>query len=533
MANSKEELNGKLLPELKVLAKEKGIDTTGLKKGQIVDALTSDYFEDKGNKSDSSKGQGQAKQGSNNENPQNDENRNNQNGQMKNFEKRDRNNSDRDRNNDNVNRDKNSQKDGGDDRNLRRRDRNGNRNRNNRDRDDRPQKENYSEEEKMPIAGIVDIMDNFGFVRTSGYSPMPDDIFISGSVLKQFGLRAGDAIVGTAVDKLSKFGENIPKKGPKFNPLVSVESVNGMTVDEALKRPKFKDLTALYPTERLTMELPVDDKASKSTRSSGRLIDLLSPLGKGQRALIVAPPKAGKTIMMQNIANSISKNNPEVHLMVVLVDERPEEVTDMRRSVKGEVLSSTFDMPASEHTAIAELAIERAKRLVEMKKDVVILLDSITRLARAYNYVSPVSGRVLSGGVDAAALYPPKKFLGAARNVEEGGSLTIIASALVETGSKMDEVIFEEFKGTGNSEIKLSRELADKRIFPAIDVNASGTRREEWLLDPQELNILQQLHRALGDLEEVAAIEWLLKKFDDTKSNLEFLLQVSKTVKPK
>ncbi|MDR0950558.1 MAG: transcription termination factor Rho [Candidatus Ancillula sp.] len=390
---------------------------------------------------------------------------------------------------------------------------------------------NKSEEAQLyDVAGIVDMMDNYAFLRTSGYLPDQNDVYISNSVIRKFGLRYGDHVVGKIKEVKTTQNNNPKFRQPKFNPLQIVEAVNGMSVEESLKRPKFKDLTPLYPQDRLIMELPQTSTSSKSAKTTARMIDLVAPIGKGQRALIVAPPKAGKTIMMQQIANSISENNPDVHLMVVLVDERPEEVTDMQRSVNGEVLASTFDRPAVDHTTIAELAIERAKRLVEMGQDVVILLDSLTRLARAYNYVAPVSGRILSGGVDAAALYPPKKFLGAARNIEEGGSLTIIASALVETGSKMDEVIFEEFKGTGNAEIKLDRELADKRIFPAINVTASGTRREEWLINPEELKIVYTLNRILAGMEKQQATEMLINKIHTTTTNIEFLMQIKQGI---
>jgi transcription termination factor Rho len=303
---------------------------------------------------------------------------------------------------------------------------------------------------------------------------------------------------------------------------VQVESVNGAPLEEAKDRVTFGDLTPLYPADRLRLE-------TDGTNLTTRVIDIVSPIGKGQRGLIVSPPKAGKTMVLQSIANAISENNPECHLMVVLVDERPEEVTDMQRSVKGEVIASTFDRPADEHTTIAELAIERAKRLVELGHDVVVLLDSMTRLGRAYNLSAPASGRILSGGVDSAALYPPKRFFGAARNIEDGGSLTILATALVETGSKMDEVIFEEFKGTGNMELKLDRRIADKRIFPAIDVDASGTRKEELLMSAEELKIVWTLRRVLHALDTQQAIELLLTKLRDTNSNYEFMLQVQKT----
>nr|WP_216077209.1 transcription termination factor Rho [Isoptericola sediminis] len=381
----------------------------------------------------------------------------------------------------------------------------------------------------LPVAGILDIRDNYAFVRTSGYLPGPKDVYVSMNQVRKSGLRRGDAVVGAI--RQPRDGEEPPSGGGgggknarnKFSALVRLDTVNGMTPEEARQRPEFTKLTPLYPQERLRLENP------EATRLTPRVIDIVAPVGKGQRGLIVSPPKAGKTIIMQQIANAITANNPEVHLMVVLVDERPEEVTDMERTVKGEVIASTFDRPASDHTIVAELAIERAKRLVELGQDVVVLLDSITRLSRAYNLAAPASGRILSGGVDAAALYPPKKFFGAARNIEEGGSLTILGSALVETGSKMDEVIFEEFKGTGNMELRLSRNLADRRIFPAVDVNASGTRREEILMSKEELGIVYKLRRVMGALDQQQAIELLLGKLKDTKSNVEFLLQVQKT----
>ncbi len=337
--------------------------------------------------------------------------------------------------------------------------------------------------------------------------------------MKKYHLRKGDAVVGSI--KQPQGGEQQSRQ--KYNALVKVDTVNGQTADEAAARKDFSDLTPLYPNERLRLE-------TEPQKLSTRIIDLVSPIGKGQRGLIVSPPKAGKTVVLQAIANAIAKNNPEAHLMVVLVDERPEEVTDMQRSVKGEVIASTFDRPAEDHTTVAELAIERAKRLVELGHDVVVLLDSITRLGRAYNLATPASGRVLSGGVDSAALYPPKRFFGAARNIEDGGSLTILATALVETGSKMDEVIFEEFKGTGNMELRLNRHLADKRIFPAVDVNASGTRREEQLLSADEVKITWRLRRALAGLDPQQALEIVLRNLKETQSNVEFLVQVQKSV---
>ncbi|MGV9554566.1 transcription termination factor Rho [Streptomyces sp. NPDC003401] len=368
----------------------------------------------------------------------------------------------------------------------------------------------------IPVAGILDILDNYAFIRTSGYLPGPNDVYVSLAQVRKNGLRKGDHVTGAV--RQPKEGE----RREKFNALVRLDSVNGMAPEHGRGRPEFNKLTPLYPQDRLRLET---DPGVLTTR----IIDLVSPIGKGQRGLIVAPPKTGKTMIMQAIANAITHNNPECHLMVVLVDERPEEVTDMQRSVKGEVISSTFDRPAEDHTTVAELAIERAKRLVELGHDVVVLLDSITRLGRAYNLAAPASGRILSGGVDSTALYPPKRFFGAARNIEDGGSLTILATALVDTGSRMDEVIFEEFKGTGNMELKLDRKLADKRIFPAVDVDASGTRKEEILLAPDELGIVWKLRRVLHALDQQQAVELLLDKMKQTKSNAEFLMQIQKT----
>ena len=372
----------------------------------------------------------------------------------------------------------------------------------------------------IPVGGILDVHDNYAFLRTSGYLPGQNDVYVSAGMVKKNGLRKGDAVVGAI--KQPREGDNRSKRREKFDALVRLDSVNGLSIEDAKRRVDFSKLTPLYPQDRLRLE-------TTSKLISTRIIDLVSPIGKGQRGLIVAPPKAGKTTVMQQIANAIAENNPEVHLMVVLVDERPEEVTDMQRAVEGEVIASTFDRPADDHTTIAELAIERAKRLVEMGQDVVVLLDNITRLGRAYNLAQPASGRILSGGVDANALYPPKKFFGAARNIEGGGSLTILATALVETGSKMDEVIFEEFKGTGNMELRLSRHLADKRVFPAVDVNSSGTRREENLMSPEERKVMWKLRRVLSGLEQQQALELLISKMKETGSNAEFLFQVQKT----
>ncbi|MGI8646338.1 MAG: transcription termination factor Rho [Nocardioides sp.] len=368
----------------------------------------------------------------------------------------------------------------------------------------------------VPAAGILDVLDNYAFVRTSGYLPGTEDVYLSLSMVRKFGMRRGDAIVGQV--RQPRDGE----RKEKFNPMVQVDSVNGADPESSKKRVEFAKLTPLYPSERLRLE-------TEPGNLIGRVIDIAAPIGKGQRGLIVSPSKAGKTMIMQSIANSITINNPECHLMVVLVDERPEEVTDFERSVKGEVISSTFDRPASDHTMVAELAIERAKRLVELGHDVVVLLDGITRLGRAYNLAAPASGRILSGGVDSAALYPPKRFFGAARNIENGGSLTILATALIESGSKMDEVIFEEFKGTGNMEIRLRRDFADKRLFPAIDAVQSGTRREELLMSKEELAIVWKLRRVLSGLAGQQALELLLERLKKSSSNIEFLMKVQKT----
>ena len=368
----------------------------------------------------------------------------------------------------------------------------------------------------VPVGGLLDILDSYAFIRTQGYLAGPNDVYVSLQQIRKNGLRKGDVITGQV--RQPREGE----RKEKFNALVRLDTVNGLEPEASRDRVDFAKLVPLYPQDRLRLE-------TEPNILTTRVIDLVSPIGKGQRGLIVSPPKAGKTMVLQAIANAITTNNPEVHLMVVLVDERPEEVTDMQRSVKGEVIASTFDRPADDHTSVAELAIERAKRLVEMGHDVVVLLDSITRLGRAYNIAAPASGRILSGGVDSAALYPPKKFFGAARNIENGGSLTILATALVETGSKMDEVIFEEFKGTGNMELKLDRRFADKRIFPAVDVDASGTRKEEILMGKEELNIVWRLRRVLHALESQQALELLLDKMKGTKSNVEFLMQIQKT----
>ncbi|WP_040788924.1 transcription termination factor Rho [Nocardia paucivorans] len=390
-----------------------------------------------------------------------------------------------------------------------------------RDRDGGESREPEIREDDVlqPVAGILDVLDNYAFVRTSGYLAGPNDVYVSMNLVRKNGLRRGDAITGAV--RAPREGEQSNQR-QKFDPLVRLDTVNGSDVESAKRRPEFGKLTPLYPNQRLRLE-------TTPQKLTTRVIDLIMPIGKGQRALIVSPPKAGKTTILQDIANAIATNNPECYLMVVLVDERPEEVTDMQRSVKGEVIASTFDRPPSDHTSVAELAIERAKRLVEMGKDVVVLLDSITRLGRAYNNSSPASGRILSGGVDSTALYPPKRFLGAARNIENGGSLTIIATAMVETGSTGDTVIFEEFKGTGNAELKLDRKIAERRVFPAVDVNPSGTRKDELLLSPDEAAVLHKLRRVLSGLDSHQAIDLLIDRLKKSKNNLEFLMQVSKT----
>ncbi|MGV0339616.1 MULTISPECIES: transcription termination factor Rho [Corynebacterium] len=399
------------------------------------------------------------------------------------------------------------------------------RNRRNRDNRDNQNPNQLREGETFqPIAGILDVVDNnTAFIRTSGYQSGPNDVYVSMNMVRSQGMRRGDAVTGQI--KVREDGSSRPQHGrgrnrQKFAPLARVDTVNGMTPEEAKARPEFAKLTPLYPNQRLRLE--TDQK-----KLTTRVIDLIMPIGKGQRALIVSPPKAGKTTILQDVANAITTNNQECYLMVVLVDERPEEVTDMQRSVNGEVIASTFDRPPSEHTTVAELAIERAKRLVEAGQDVVVLLDSITRLGRAYNNSSPASGRILSGGVDSNALYPPKRFLGAARNIENGGSLTIIATAMVETGSAGDTVIFEEFKGTGNAELKLDRKISERRVFPAVDVNPSGTRKDELLLAPDEARVMHKLRRILSALDPQQAIDLLIKQLRKTKNNGEFLMQIA------
>ncbi|MGN0096716.1 MAG: transcription termination factor Rho [Corynebacterium sp.] len=379
-------------------------------------------------------------------------------------------------------------------------------------------------EPPTPVAGILDFADaNTAFIRTTGYHAGSTDVYVPIQMVRKYGMRHGDAVTGTirpGAKAQQAGGGGRGRNRQKYTPLHAVETVNGLAPDQAAQRPKFNNLTPLYPNQRLRLE-------TEPKVLTTRVIDLIMPIGKGQRALIVSPPKAGKTTILQDIANAITVNNPECYLMVVLVDERPEEVTDMQRSVRGEVIASTFDRPPNEHTAVAELAIERAKRLVEQGKDVVVLLDSITRLGRAYNNSSPASGRILSGGVDSNALYPPKRFLGAARNIEDGGSLTIIATAMVETGSAGDTVIFEEFKGTGNAELKLDRKIAERRMFPAVDVNPSGTRKDDLLLGPDEARLMHKLRRILSALDPQAAIDLLLKQLRKSKTNRDFMLQIA------
>jgi transcription termination factor Rho len=466
-----------------------------------------------------------------------DRNNNDRNNGDRSNDRGDRNNNDRNNNErgdrNNNDRNNNDRRDRNNDRNNNDRDGDGNRRRRGRDRSrdrrDRPRgADRYGDVDLeigendvlVPVAGILDVLDSYAFVRTSGYLPGPNDVYVSLSLVRKHGLRKGDAIIGQVRQQQPVEGGGDRRE--KFNPLVRIDSVNGADPETARNRVEFGKLTPLYPQDRLRLETTPGNLTT-------RVIDLVAPIGKGQRGLIVSPPKAGKTMVLQSIANAIVTNNPEVHLMVVLVDERPEEVTDMQRSVKGEVIASTFDRPAEDHTIIAELSIERAKRLVELGHDVVVLLDSMTRLGRAYNLAAPASGRILSGGVDSTALYPPKRFFGAARNIENGGSLTILATALVETGSRMDEVIFEEFKGPGNMELKLDRRLADKRVFPAVDVDASGTRKEELLMSNDELKIVWKLRRVLHALDQQQSIELLLSKLRQTQSNIEFLMEVQKT----
>ena len=496
------ELAAMTLPQLKKVAAQLGIDGAAkMAKGSLVEAiadLQAKNREQAKAEKEAARAERDARRAERNSDKKQDKEDSNNNREERN-DRNDR--SDRDDNND------------GDSRRNRDRHRGRDRNRN---REERGEPTISEDDVLLPVGGLLDILENYAFVRTSGYLPSPNDVYVSMQQVRKFALRKGDVVTGAI--KQPREGE----RREKFNALVRIDTINGVSPEESRNRVDFSKLVPLYPQERLRLE-------TQPNILTTRVIDLIAPIGKGQRGLIVSPPKAGKTMVLQSIANAITENNPECHLMVVLVDERPEEVTDMQRSVKGEVIASTFDRPADDHTTVAELAIERAKRLVEMGHDVVVLLDSITRLGRAYNIAAPASGRILSGGVDSAALYPPKKFFGAARNIEDGGSLTILATALVETGSKMDEVIFEEFKGTGNMELKLDRKLEDKRIFPAVDVDASGTRKEEILMGTEELNIVWKLRRVLHALDSQAALELLLEKMKGTKSNVEFLMQVQKT----
>jgi transcription termination factor Rho len=517
------ELVDMAVTDLKKTAVQLGIeDATNLKKAELVQAIGDLQAANR----EAAKNEREARrmERQNNRNNKNNNNSDNSNNNSSDDDNESSNNSSNNSGGNDSDRDSGRRfnRDGGRDNqrdNHRGRDR-GNRDRNrNRDRGFREEREVVISEDDvlLPVGGLLDILDSFAFIRTGGYLPTPNDVYVSLQQVRKYGLRKGDVITGSVRE---------PREGErreKFNALVRVETVNGVEPEKSRDRVEFSKLVPLYPQERLRLE-------TEPNVLTTRIIDLISPIGKGQRGLIVSPPKAGKTMVLQSIANAITTNNPECHLMVVLVDERPEEVTDMQRSVKGEVIASTFDRPADDHTTVAELAIERAKRLVELGHDVVVLLDSITRLGRAYNIAAPASGRILSGGVDSAALYPPKKFFGAARNIENGGSLTILATALIDTGSKMDEVIFEEFKGTGNMELILNRKFADKRIFPAVDVVASGTRKEEILMGTEELGIVWRLRRVLHALEPQQALELLLEKMKGTKSNVEFLLQIQKTV---
>ena len=528
VAKESGELSAMLLPELKKVAGQLGIeDATTMKKGDLVQAIGDLQAANreaakaerearraerdarrKGGNKDSNKNQNQNQNQNNSEDDDGENQGSNPNDA-----------SDADVNKKEWTGGGNGRSDRND-RHNNRRDRGDRGDRNNRfrDRGNREEREIQISEDDvlLPVGGLLDILENYAFIRTGGYLASPNDVYVSLQQVRRYGLRKGDVLTGSV--RQPREGE----RKEKFNALVRVETVNGSDPETSKDRVEFAKLVPLYPQERLRLE-------TEPNILTTRVIDLISPIGKGQRGLIVSPPKAGKTMVLQSIANAITTNNPECHLMVVLVDERPEEVTDMQRSIKGEVIASTFDRPADDHTSVAELAIERAKRLVELGHDVVVLLDSITRLGRAYNIAAPASGRILSGGVDSAALYPPKKFFGAARNVENGGSLTILATALVDTGSKMDEVIFEEFKGTGNMELILNRKFADKRIFPAVDVVASGTRKEEILMGTEELNIVWRLRRVLHALEPQQALELLLEKMKGTKSNVEFLMQIQKT----
>ena len=511
------DLSALLLPELRKIATNLGIEGAAeLKKPDLVTAITDLQAANR----EAAKAEREAKRAARNQKRRDNNSNETASSESDDDQDEDEMPSDNSSNNSNNSNNNNSRDNSRGDREWRRdrhRDRGRDRFRD-RDRSNRGEREIVLSEDDvlLPVGGLLDILDNYAFLRTAGYLPGPNDVYVSLQQVRRYGLRKGDVVTGQV--RQAREGE----KREKFNALVRLDTINGMEPDSAKERVDFSKLVPLYPQDRLRLEtLP--------NILTTRVIDLIAPIGKGQRGLIVSPPKAGKTMVLQAIANAITTNNPECHLMVVLVDERPEEVTDMQRSVKGEVIASTFDRPADDHTTVAELAIERAKRLVELGHDVVVLLDSITRLGRAYNIAAPASGRILSGGVDSAALYPPKKFFGAARNIEDGGSLTILATALVETGSKMDEVIFEEFKGTGNMELKLDRRFADKRIFPAVDIDASGTRKEEILMGPEELNIVWKLRRVLHALDSQQALELLLEKMKGTKSNVEFLMQIQKT----
>jgi len=521
------DLSALLLPELRKIATNLGIEgASDMKKPDLVTAITDLQAANR----EAAKAEREARRAARNQRRQRgNDNQNSNSDDSDSDESSDNDDEDSDAPSSNApssNEPSDSRGDRGFDRNDRndrndrewRRDRHRDRNRGrDRDRGGREREIVLAEDDVLlPVGGLLDILDNYAFLRTGGYLPGPNDVYVSLQQVRRYGLRKGDVVTGQV--RQPREGE----RREKFNALVRLDTINGMDPETSRDRVEFSKLVPLYPQERLRLE-------TQPNVLTTRVIDLIAPIGKGQRGLIVSPPKAGKTMVLQAIANAITTNNPECHLMVVLVDERPEEVTDMQRSVKGEVIASTFDRPADDHTTVAELAIERAKRLVELGHDVVVLLDSITRLGRAYNIAAPASGRILSGGVDSAALYPPKKFFGAARNIEDGGSLTILATALVETGSKMDEVIFEEFKGTGNMELKLDRRMADKRIFPAVDVDASGTRKEEILMGAEELNIVWKLRRVLHALDPQQALELLLEKMKGTKSNVEFLMQVQKT----
>ncbi len=526
MATAKDngELSAMLLPELKKVAGQLGIeDAAAMKKADLVTAIADLQAsnreaakaerEAKRAERDARRKGGNKNSNKNTNDSANDESDEDEEDQGTNPNDSSGSNNDRnDRGNRNNRNDRNDRGN--------RRDRGDRNDRNNRfrDRGNREEREIQISEDDvlLPVGGLLDILDSYAFIRTGGYLASSNDVYVSLQQVRRYGLRKGDVITGSV--RQPHEGE----RKEKFNALVRVETVNGADPETSKERVEFAKLVPLYPQERLRLE-------TEPNILTTRVIDLISPIGKGQRGLIVSPPKAGKTMVLKSIANAIKTNNPECNLMVVLVDERPEEVTDMQRSVKGEVIASTFDRPADDHTSVAELAIERAKRLVELGHDVVVLLDSITRLGRAYNIAAPASGRILSGGVDSAALYPPKKFFGAARNVENGGSLTILATALIDTGSKMDEVIFEEFKGTGNMELILNRKFADKRIFPAVDVVASGTRKEEILMGTEELSIVWRLRRVLHALEPQQALELLLERMKGTKSNVEFLMQIQKT----